>query len=140
MIAFRHRPSGTTPIFREVRKVVYIDREPPAIELEQAGLVTDDDRPEFVVNALDRTTRSVYMFLNLQAGEDPLSMLTTLNQATPYDRYTYTKSFDSVLQPGANTVTVVAVEDSGNTNVLTETVTLGTSCPADFTNDGMLNF
>ena len=140
VIAFRHRPSGTTPIFREVRKVVYIDREPPAIELEQAGLVTDDDRPEFVVNALDRTTRSVYMFLNLQAGEDPLSMLTTLNQATPYDRYTYTKSFDSVLQPGANTVTVVAVEDSGNTNVLTETVTLGTSCPADFTNDGMLNF
>ncbi|MFG0300642.1 MAG: GC-type dockerin domain-anchored protein [Phycisphaerales bacterium JB047] len=140
VIAFRHRPSGTTPIFRDVRKVVYIDREPPAIELEQAGLVTDDDRPEFVVNALDRTTRSVYMFLNLDAGEDPLSMLTTLNQATPYDRFTYTKSFDSVLQPGANTVTIVAVEDSGNTNILTETVTLGSACPADFTNDGMLNF
>ena len=139
VIAFRHRPSGTTPIFREVRKVIYIDREPPAIELEQAGLVTDDDRPEFVVNALDRTTRSVYMFLNLDAGEDPLSMLNATNQANPYDRFTFKKNFDNTLLPGVNTITVVAVEDSGNTNIITETVTLNT-CAVDFNNDGALNF
>ena len=139
VIAFRHRPSGTTPIFREVRKVIYIDREPPAIEFEQAGLVTDDNRPEFVVNALDRTTRAVYMFLNLEPGDDPLTMLNATTQVNPFDRYTYKRNFDSALQPGVNTVTIVAVEDSGNTNIVTETVTLGT-CPADFTGDGLLNF
>lgn len=139
VIAFRHRPAGTTPIFREVRKVLYIDREPPAIELEQAGLVTDDDRPEFVVNALDRTTREVYMFLNLEPDEDPLSMLNATTQVVPFDRYTYIRNFDSALVPGENTVTIVAVEDSGNTNILNETVTLS-SCSVDFNNDGVLNF
>ena len=139
VIAFRHRPAGTTPIFRQVRKVIYIDREPPAIELEQAGLVTDDDRPEFVVHALDRTTREVFMFLNLDPGEDPLTMLDTPNQVIPFDRFTYKKNLDSPLQPGENTVTVVAVEESGNTRILNETVTLG-SCVGDFNNDGELNF
>ena len=139
VIAFRHRPAGTTPIFREVRKVIYIDREPPAVELEQAGTSTDDARPQFVVNALDRTTKEVYMFLNLGPSDDPLGMLNSSTQALPYDRFTYTKVFNTDLLPGANTVTVVAVEDSGNANVLTETVTLG-SCVADFTGDSELNF
>lgn len=140
VIAFRHRPAGTTPIFREVRKVVYIDREPPAVALEQAGTNTDDARPQFIVNALDRTTKEVYMFLNLAQGEDPQSMLNSSSQALPFDRFTFTKVFNTDLLPGPNTITVVAVEDSGNTNVLTETVTLGTSCVADFTGDGQLDF
>ena len=140
VMVFRHRPAGTTPIFREVRKVVYIDRQPPAVELEQAGMVTDDDRPQFVINALDRTTKQVYAFLNLDPGTDPLSMLDPVNQVIPFDRFTFTKLFDAPLVPGQNTITVVAVEDSGNTNVLTETVTLGSPCPADFTGDGNLNF
>ncbi|MEX0876855.1 MAG: GC-type dockerin domain-anchored protein [Phycisphaerales bacterium] len=140
VIVFRHRDPGTTPIFREVRKVVYIDREPPAIELAQAGMVFEDDRPEFTVNLLDRTAKEVYMFLNLGAGEDPLTMLDSSSQVIPYDRFTYIKLLDDALEPGENTVTVVAIEDSGNTNVLTETVTLGAACPADFTGDGVLNF
>ena len=67
-------------------------------------------------------------------------MLDPVNQVIPFDRFTFTKLFDAPLVPGQNTITVVAVEDSGNTNVLTETVTLGSPCPADVTGDGNLNF
>jgi alpha-amylase len=140
VIAFRHRNPGTTPIFREVRKVLYIDREPPAIQLDQAGMITDDPRPQIRVTALDRTTSEVYAFLNLEAGEDPLAMLNSGSQALPFDRFTYNKTFNVDLDPGENTVTIVALEDSGNANVLTETITLGVDCQADLNGDGVLNF
>ena len=139
VIAFRHRNAGTTPIFREVRKVVYIDREPPMIELEEAGLVTDDDHPQFTVNLLDRTAKQIYMFLNLDQGVDPLSLIGSSNQVIPYDRFTYKYGFDAGLVEGVNIVTVVAVEDSGNARILNETITLST-CAADLNNDGVLNF
>jgi glycosidase len=139
VIVFRHRNTGTTPIFREVRKVVYIDRQPPAIELQEADLVTDDIRPQFSVNLLDRTAERIHMFLNLEKGVDPLTLVGTSNQVIPYDRFTYRYSFDNTLNEGENTITVVAIEDSGNARILNETVTLST-CQADLTGDGTLNF
>ncbi len=139
VIVFRRRDPGTTPIFREVRKVIYVDRLPPAVELEQAGMVTDVDRPQFTVNLHDRTAKAIHMFLNLDQGVDPLTLVDTSNQVIPYDRYTYHYTFDLPLNEGENIVTVVAIEDSGNAAVLNETVTLST-CPADMTGDGQLNF
>ncbi len=139
VIAFRRRDVGTTPIFREVRKVIYIDRQPPEVELVQADLITDDDRPLFQVNLLDRTTQSVHMLLNAPDGVDPLTLINSSNQVAAYDRYTYRYLFDLALNPGENTVTVVAIEDSGNAAILNETVTLNT-CQADLNNDGALNF
>ncbi len=139
VIAFRHRTPGTTPIFREVRKVIYIDREPPAVDLEQADMVLEDPRPQFQVNLQDRTAKQIYMFLNLEKGIDPLTLIGTSNQVIPYDRYTYRYFFDLDLNEGVNTVTVVAVEDSGNANIVNSSVTLST-CIADLTGDGVLNF
>jgi glycosidase len=140
VIVFRRRDAGTTPIFREVRKVIYIDRQAPDVDLAESGMTLDDARPQFTVNLLDRTTQSVHMFLNLDAGVDPLSLVDVSNQVIPYDRFTYRYIFDTDLNPGANTVTVVAIEDSGNARVLNETVNFGSSCPADLTGDGQLNF
>jgi len=110
------------------------------VELAQAGMTLDTDRPQFTVNLLDRTAQSIHMFLNLDAGIDPLTLINTSNQVIPFDRYTYQKTFDPSLNPGMNTVTVVAIEESGNARVLRETVTLATPCPADLTGDGQLNF
>ncbi len=138
-IVFRHRNVGTTPIFREVRKVIYIDRQPPAVELEQAGMTLEDDRPQFTVELLDRTAKTIHMFLNLDDGVDPLTLINTSNQVIPYDRFTYNYFFDEDLVEGENIVTVVALEDSGNANILHETVTLST-CSADLNGDGVLNF
>jgi len=141
VIVFRHRNAGTTPIFREVRKVIYIDRLAPEVELEQAGMTFDVNRPQFTVNLLDRTAKQIHMFLNLDDGIDPLSLVGSANQVIPYDRYIYNYSFDNVLVEGENTVTVVAIEDSGNARILNETVFLDTGvCPADINGDGALNF
>ena len=141
VIVFRHRNAGTTPIFREVRKVIYIDRLEPQIELAEAGMTFEDDRPEFTVNLLDRTAKQIHMFLNLADGVDPLTLVSTANQVIPYDRFVYKYSFDNPLVEGANTVTVVAIEDSGNARILNETVTLNTGiCLPDINGDGQLNF
>ena len=139
VIAFRHRPAGTTPIFREVRKVVYIDRLPPAIELVQAGQILTDPRPEFAVRGLDRTTRRVHMFVDLPPGTDPLTLADTSNQIPPYDRNEWRRVLDPTLSHGFHEVTVVAFEDTDNSRVLRESVFIDL-CAGDFNKDGLLNF
>jgi hypothetical protein len=139
VIAFRHRPAGTTPIFREVREVIYVDRLPPAVELVQAGQTLTDARPEFAVKALDRTAKRVHMFVNLDPGVDPLTLVDTDNQVPPYDRKEWRRTLDPTLPHGFNEVTVVAFEDSGNHTVLREQVFIDL-CTADFNNDAVLNF
>ncbi len=135
VIAFRHRPTGTTPIFREVRKVVYVDRLPPEIQLVQAGLAIDDPRPEFAVRALDRTTRRVHMFFDLPPDADPVAMADASNEVPAYDRSEWRRVFDPTLTHGWHEVTAVAFEDSGNHTVLREPVFVDL-CPADFNHDG----
>jgi hypothetical protein len=137
VIAFRHRDPGTTPIFRQVRKVVYIDRLPPEIELVEAGMTLDDPSPEFTVRALDRTTRAVHMFANLDSGVEPLDLVSSSNQVNPYDRKEYRYNLGN-LGHGEHEITVVAIEESGNAAVITETVFINL-CPADFTGDGSLD-
>jgi hypothetical protein len=139
VIAFRHRPAGTTPIFREVRKVVYIDRLPPEIELLQAGQTLTDARPEFVVKGLDRTTRRVHIFVDLPQGSDPVALSNTSNQVPPYDRNEWRRVLDPTLTHGFHEVTVVAFEDTDNHRVLRESVFIDL-CDADFNNDAMVNF
>ncbi len=139
VIAFRRRPAGTTPLFREVRQVVYIDRLPPEVELVQASQTLTEARPEFSVRALDSTARRIHMFLNLPAGSDPVALANTSNQVPNYDRREWRRVFDPMLSHGFNTITVVAFEDSGNNAVLTESVFVD-RCQADFNKDGLLNF
>ncbi len=138
VIVFRHRNPGTTPIFREVRKVIYIDRESPDITLVEANTTIADDSPSFTVLTNDRTTRSMHMFLDLDAGVDPLDEISIFNQVTPYDRDEYHYTFDQNLSHGPHEITVVAIEESGNATILTETVNINL-CPADITGEGTLN-
>jgi alpha-amylase len=139
VIAFRHRPAGTTPLFREVRKVVYIDRLPPEIGLVEAGHTLTEARPEFTVRALDPTARRIHMFIDLPTGSDPLALVDTSNQVPNYDRREWRRTFDPTLSHGFHEVTVVAFEDSGNHAVLRESVFID-RCGADFNKDGVLNF
>ncbi len=139
VIVFRKRPAGTTPIFRQVRKVVYIDRMPPDIELVQANTtIQGNSSPEFTVLANDRTTRTVHMFANLDNGVDPLTLVSSANQVNPYDRKEYRYTFDQGFTHGEHEITVVAIEDSGNAAVLRETVFINL-CPADLTGDGIID-
>ncbi|MBL4591541.1 MAG: hypothetical protein JKY96_06230 [Phycisphaerales bacterium] len=138
VIVFRRRDAGSTPIFREVRKVLYIDRASPDITLVEANTTIADDSPQFTVLTNDRTTQLMHMFVDLDAGEDPLTMLTIFNQVTPYDSNEYRHIFDQNLSHGEHEITVVAIEESGNTTILRETIMINL-CPADITGEGNLN-
>ena len=139
VIAFRARPSGTTPIFRNERAVVYIDRLPPEIELVEAGQILTDSTPELTVRALDRTTTELHMFSNLDAGVDPLSLISGATAIPRFDRFEWRRTLDETFTHGFQDITVVALEESGNSNVLTETIFVDL-CQADINKDGLLNF
>lgn len=130
-VSFRQRPAGTGPLANEQRAVVYVDRLPPSIDLDGEGQTFTVDQPTFRVLLNDRTPEIIYSFLNLEPGEDPLTMLTTPNAARRYDRFEWRRTFDEALQPGENTVTLVAVEPSGRQAVLEYTVFFQNDCPAD---------
>jgi hypothetical protein len=141
-ITFRKRPAGSTPLFREVREVLYVDREPPAVEIVQAGQQFDDASPELSAIALDRTTTAVYYFFNLAPGTDPVPLINTSNAASRWDRSEWRFLPNAPLPDGTNRVTIVAVEHSGNTNVVDATITIGDPvvCPADINGDGLVDF
>jgi glycosidase len=130
-VSFRQRPAGTGPLADEERAVVYIDRLPPDIDMEGDGQTFTEDQPTFRFLLNDKTPEVIYAFLNLEPGEDPLTMLTTPNAARRYDRYEWRNTFDETLQPGENTVTIVAVEPSGRQAILEYTVFYQTDCAAD---------
>jgi len=140
VIAFRHRDPGTSALYREVRKVIYIDRLPPQVALEQAGQTLEDDQPQFIVHALDRTTSELHMLLDVPGGTDPLTLIDTNTRVNPYDRFEYRTTFDGALSSGTHEITIVAIEETGTTNVVTETITIAGDCQADLTGDGNLNF
>ena len=141
VIVFRHRPTNTSGLYREVRKVVYIDRLPPQVSLEQAGLTLEDNQPQFIVHALDRTTSELHLLLDVPDGTDPLTLINTGTRVSPYDRFEYRYTFDGVLSDGLHEVTMVAIEENGTTNVVTEEIIIGgLPCIADLNGDGELDF
>ena len=129
-VSFRQRPAGTGPLANEQRAVVYVDRLEPVIDLDGGdGQIVTEDQPTFKFLLGDTTPEVIYAFLNLDEGDDPLSMLTTPNAARRFDRLEWRKTFDDTLTPGENTITLVAAEPSGRQAVLEYTVFLqGSGC------------
>jgi len=139
VIVFRHRDAGASPIYRELRKVIYVDREPPQVSLDQAGMVLEDNSPEFIVRAHDRTVEELHLLRDVPDGVDPLTLINITTQVPPYDRFEYRRSLGTFAD-GDHEITIVAIEPSGRSLVQTETVTFGDPCPADFNGDGAASF
>ncbi len=121
VIAYRRRTDGGLPVFTEFRKVIYVDREPPAVSLVVPAnneIVT----PGFAARVIagDRPTNSVYVFQNLAPGidprQDPATYFVPANQATQYDRSEWRRNFANV-PLGPNSFTVVAFELSGSSTL-----------------------
>ncbi len=131
VIAFRQRPAGTGPLFRDSREVVFVDRLDPIVTLIDPQDPYTDDRPTFKISTPDRTVERLHAFLNLQPGDDPVSMVSPLNAATKFDRLEWRETFDDALVPGENTLTFVAIETNGRASVIDITVNFQADCPAD---------
>jgi glycosidase len=135
VICFRNRASGTDPIYTEFRKVIYVDRQPPAVTLADAAVPITSPIAPLRVTTTDRTVNRVHILINPPAG-DPLTMVNASNQATRYDRFEWRRTPTSLVA-GQNTVVLVAFELDGRSSVTTYTVT-STTGSGDVTGDGLV--
>lgn len=141
-IAYRRRTDGGPAIYGDFRKVIYVDRQPPAVQLVSDTNVATGNF-SFVVKAQntagvpDRTVTSVYMLPNLPVGVDPIPLLSSSNLATQFDRFEWRRNIGN-LPPGVNSLTIVAFETSGRssiTRISNIVVTLGSG---DVNLDGLV--
>ncbi len=138
VIAFRHRTSGS-PLYREFREVVFIDREEAPLEvtgLEGRGGGGD---VELQIRTPDRTVTAVHAMLDLAPGLDPVDEADIFNAASRWDRLEWRKTFTNP-GDGAHVITLVAFEHSGRAIVVQ--LPFGASdCPADLAEPfGVLDF
>jgi len=122
--AFRHRPGDHAPLFRELRRVIYVDRIAPPVDLVEPSIVTG---PQFTfdVRALDRTTTRAHMMMDLPVGQDPIAASTVFNQAVQVDRFDFERTFNVGANGTSRVLTIVAFEATGNASVTTYPFVVG---------------
>ncbi len=141
--ALRRRSAGEAPLFREFRTGVYVDRLAPQAEIvdpgAQPGATT---QLSIAVRALDRTVTRVHLIANPPQVADPLTLAVRAgfpgaNEAVQVDRRDYSRILTG-LQDGANSILMIAFEESGRGSFQTLTVQIGdpaTPCDYDFNQD-----
>jgi hypothetical protein len=138
VIAFRHRDPADDPLFREFRQVIYVDRAGPAVELVDPEAIVTSDTHEFAIRAMDRTAIGTYLLLDVPPGDDPLALIGAENMASRRDRFQWRRTVDG-LTHGIHSLTVVAIEITGNTSITLYDGILVDLCRADFSKDGLLD-
>ena len=139
-IAFRHRSALASPIFREWRQSIFIDRLAALLEIPGLDEPIEDPLFNFRVINPDRTVASVHTFLDLPSGSDPVAMADSFNAASRWDRLEWRRQFDTAITNGPHVLTVVAFEHSGSATVVEVPFRLG-ACVADFVEPfGVLDF
>jgi len=133
--AFRRRGVADAPLFREFRQPIYVDRLPPEAELVDPGVLSNETSRRFLVRALDRTVSKVHLILNPGATGAPLSLAAVGNLATQDDRFDWSRTLVN-LQPGDNTVLLIAFEESGKGMFRYYTITNAICGSTDFDGDG----
>jgi len=118
--AYRHRSDGGDPIFREYRKVFYLDRTPPQVQLVSPTATCNNDVTTLPLvitcNANDPTVNRVHIFVDLPVGTDVINLANLgANKATRnYLSYTRTQAG---LTSGNHRLDVVSYETLPNGNV-----------------------
>lgn len=121
-VAFLQRPAGTPPIYDLQRRVVYLDRFPPAQTLAFPAQTGEGDirsRDYEAVVRVDRTVNSVHILTNVAPGatdEQIIGLLSDANRARRHDRLEYRRNLTN-LAVGPLELTVVAFEESGNRSI-----------------------
>jgi glycosidase len=140
VIAYRHRPAGADPIFREWRLPFYVDRVPPAVQANIPARITSTDLL-IEPRALDRTATVVHVLLDVPAGTDPTTLTNSFTAATRRDRFDWQRTI-SGLTHGPHEVTLVTYEESRT--LLKAAVdrypVFVDLCAADFNDDGSVDF
>ncbi len=145
VIAFRSRPVNSPPIFETWRKVILLDRGPPAMALAapSPGQPITSTLATISVRCLDRTATRVHLFLDQPPGTDVAELANSAGQpglATAHDRDQFRRVFTG-LTAGRHRLDVVAFEstrpDAGVTTFAGIQVIIGgNDGMGDLTGDG----
>lgn len=134
-VAFRHRSGvpgedGGDPLIQDWRRVLYIDREAPQMEIEDP--VFDCETGDGTIRIREvgaRTATDVFAFIDLPPG-DPVPPLDSSSRAFRFDRSEWLFSVQG-LTPGQHTITIVAQERPKSGVVVNQSETV---IPFDSTN------
>jgi glycosidase len=123
-MAFVQRSAGLPVICNTFRKVIYVDRQPPNISLAfpaNADGIADVDPGtyEFVVDNPDLTGTNLHYFWNLDPRFDPLSLVSSANQASQTDRGRWRFLLSNLAAGNYQKLTLVLFEESGNYRIQT---------------------
>ncbi|MBX3727732.1 MAG: lamin tail domain-containing protein [Candidatus Sumerlaeia bacterium] len=122
-VAFLQRPSGTPHLYDNQRLVVYLDRQPPQVDLRFPTRTGSGDitSPSYeVVVSSDHTVDSLHILRDVPPGatdEDILALLNSGNRARRHDRLEWRRVLEGLGGSGTMEVTVVAFEESGNYSI-----------------------
>ena len=123
---FRHRDAATggdggPAVFTDLRRVIYVDRLPPDVEL--AGFEPIEGNPNgrnLIIRSTDDTAESSHFFLSVSAEVSDEELLArALNGegfGDVYDADSFNATFTN-LPSGNHAVSVVTIEPSGNFSV-----------------------
>lgn len=115
--AYRHRTDGGDPIFREFRKVIYLDRTPPTVALTNPTNTCNTDVTTLplavTVTAADSTVNRVHIFVDLPAGTDVLNLAALGANRATRSFTTFTRTL-SGLSSGNHRFDVVSYETAPN--------------------------
>jgi alpha-amylase len=138
VVAFRHRDGTDDPLFREFRQAIYLDRVGPAVALIDPEAIINDEQHEFTIRALDRTALGVYLLLDVPPDVDPIPLAGPENMAARRDRSEWTRTILG-LTHGFHSLTIVAVEVTGNASAIRYEDVFVDLCRADIDNSGRLD-
>lgn len=121
-LAFLHRsPGGLPPLFQTFRKVIYVDRVPPPIELlfptqTGNGDIQSSDF-EVVLVCPDATADSVHVLPDFTGTDaEALAAVGAANRAARVDRREFRFTWRGIA-PGLHSLTVVTFEPTGHSSV-----------------------
>ncbi|CAN5293847.1 hypothetical protein BH09SUM1_BH09SUM1_08920 [soil metagenome] len=134
-IAFVPRtPSSLPPIFNIIRKVIYVDRRGPDVNV--AFPANPDGTSDifsasygFAVENADGTANAVHYFWNLPEGTNPITsgLLNAGNKAQKTDRKRFRFTLNNLQNGDNQKLTIVLFEETGNSTI--QTFNIGVTVP-----------
>jgi len=117
--AYRHRASGD-PLFKEFRKVIYLNRVPPQVTLIQPTQTGDGDITastfQVVARAMDPTVTAVHVFFDQHANSPFLTWAQQGQGATTRDGMVFNATVRGAIN-GNHRLDVVAFDEMGGSAV-----------------------
>jgi hypothetical protein len=119
--AYRHRPAGSPAVFSEFKKVIYVDRLPPASVFDSFRPVPGAPRDREVrIRSLDLTADTVHVLPDLPASTTDAQILAMADEGRGRLDRVDRALFAGVLRnlpAGTHSVTIVTFEISGSRSI-----------------------